>query len=994
MSNRRRKYAPSEREADFLFAFLYAGVIAIVGVLIGVVTLGVSRFQHKEPKDLLAPQIKRGSVSDFVRDVMGLSIVGKLALTIAVIAVLAEVINFFLIVYLWLFSVSVGSESNVIFFIVPLGGMLSLLVAMLVLQRSHIFEGELGHRTLFYDGTIPLVNNERINTVYTIRLPRGMDWNSERSIRFVEQLLYSFAPLLFRVSADDRSISWQVVDLHGRDPEMIENAIRISYPEADVRTAHLSEIEPLHHPQIYRLTLVYRSANPFVFPMKYASDVGDFDPLTSLVSSMNGLVEGERVSTNLFVVGEMADAQKHGERLLRRTTIKPTDYLSINGFRTISTLKSAGLDTVERYAPRDQKVLEEKLRHPLYQAAYIVQVDSPHKDRLLSLAQNLDSQMYGFSRSPYNSFCWHTGIPDGFPWRYLHRTPPDPETLIVELSEQDTMLTEGAIERIWEYAQSDEEKAARKATRLILGGEELALLWHIPDERFAASRIQWLSSRTVPPPTAVIHQEFSDNVLLGYGTSGGKLFPIHLPLKDREKHVRIIGKTGVGKSSLMYDLIMQDIHHGYGVAVIDPHGSLVENILETKLIAEEYERVVVLDLSDRISPPPLNPLRGGLGHVRVGQIVQSIESIYPDTKRYPRTSHYLRTALLTLNADPSATLKDVVRLFTDPVYRETLIRQVDDTELRGTWEEFDRTSDKEQRNITDPIRTRMSPFYSNPDLTPIMCHPDTLDFRAMMQQRKIILISLKMDEERVPETERDLIGALLLSRLQMSGMFEQGSVPYFVYIDEVQRFVTSSLDNMFAEARKFGLSLTVAHQYLEQLQDATQNAIIGNAGASIIFGCSPKDAQVFQPFTRPAFEPDDLVNLDQFTAVVKMQCDGVSQPAFTLLTPLPQVESPKYLVNIPVFRRRLELNPELMNTQSFKSLKSRKSHAISLRNLSRMEYTPKNRDEVNAWLRERYGQTVKLDDQTQFYDTDTSENYPASHIKSSPSEGSGAVTDD
>src|SRR5690606_11892620 len=240
----------------------------------------------------------------------------------------------------------------------------------------------------------------------------------------------------------------------------------------------------------------------------------------------------------------------------------------------------------------------------------------------------------------------------------------------------------------------------------------------------------------------------------------------------------------------------------------------------------------------------------------------------------------------------------------------------------------------------------------------------------------IILVSLKMDEERVPQTERDLIGALLISRLQVSGMYDQGGTPYFVYIDEVQRFVTSSLDNMFAEARKFGLSLTVAHQYLEQLPDTTQNAIIGNAGASIIFACSPKDAQVFQPFTRPAFEIDDIVNLDQFTAVIKMQCDGASQPAFTLLTPLPQLAAIADIANMPTFIRRLQLDPGLIMDQKFESKTDRLKHATSVREKSRANYTQKHREEVNAWLRQRYGLTVKLDDQTQFYDTDTGESSP------------------
>lgn len=976
--SRQRKYAPSEREAEITWVILLGGVIAIIGAVLGVLTFGISRWRSKPPRDLLAPS--SGTFIGLIKELGRTSLKGKIAFLMILGSYLCTVGILLLLVYAIVLAIfNPPLQPNDLFnpVLIPTAVLTALIPVLFAVGwfvgRNVPFLSDASDssvQTLFHDGDVSLVNPEYQNSVYLIRVPRGMEWNSARSLRFVEQLLYSFTPLLFRISADHRSITWQVVDLHGRDPEMIENAIRISYPEADVRRCRIDELEPTTQVPLHRLTLVYRGANPFVFPLKSATEISDFDPLTSIVSAMNGLAEGERISTNLFVVGEVSDAQPYGERLLRRSTIKATDYLSINGFRTIAHLKSTGLDRVDRYVSRDQKVLEEKLRHPLYQALFMVQLDSPDRQRVLALAQNLDSQLYGIANNPYNSLSWYTGMPEGFLWRFVPRTPPDPETLITELTPTDSPLAESAIERIWDYATFEEAKAARQATRLILGAEELALLWHLPDEHFSASRIHWLSSRTVPPPTAVVHQEHSASVQLGFGTSGGKLFPIHLPLKDREKHVRIIGKTGVGKSSLLYDLIMQDIRQGYGVAVIDPHGSLVQSVLETRMSPEEFNRVVVLDLSDPTAPPPLNPLRGGLGHVRVGQIIQSIESIYPDTKRYPRTSYLLRAALLTLNADPAATLKDVVRLFTDADYREHLLQYVDDEELRNTWEEFNRMKESEKRTITEPIRNRMSPFYSNPDLTPIMCHPESLDFRALMRERKIILISLKMDEERVPETERDLIGALLLSRLQMSGMHEHGTIPYFVYIDEVQRFVTSSLDSMFAEARKFGLSLTVAHQYLDQLQDTTQNAIIGNAGASIIFACSPKDAHVFQTYTRPGFETDDIVNLDQFTAVVKMQCDGVSQPAFTLLTPFPQVETPEMLENIPMFRQRLELDPNLLSRQAFKSQRFRENHSEGVRTISRYDYTPMTRDAVIAWLRQRYGRTLKLDDQTQFFDTD------------------------
>ena len=971
MSRRNKKYASSEREAEVAIGLIFRVLIFAFGSVLALVAL-TNYFVGRDEEDLLEP-VKKQSDLTFTFSRLPAPVKDTLSAFIILLPISVLVVYLNQTLRLGMF----GYVASVIVTAVTFLCLVAAIFFFVIFKRDYPdhrafqLHDPSRYQSLFRDGKDVFYDAEQKQnfTTYTIRIPKGTKWNDERSTRLVEQLIYSFAPLLFRIYADDRNIVWQVVDILARESEPIESAIRISYPEADVHVGLPQDLTTPAPKKFYRLTLLYRAVNEFVFPFKYTSDIKDFNPLAAVVSAMNGLQEGERVIYSIFVAGAARHAHERGQQLITKSTITPFDYFSGQGLQRIATLKSLNLDRVDKYVPEDQKVGEEKLKHPLYQSVFMIQVDSEAKERILPLAQNMDSQLYGFARAPYNGLRWYTGIKEDD--EDEKRVAPDPESLILELNGAGHEFSGSIIDRIIRLTESQNEQDARKATRLILGGREIGLLWHLPDETFTASRTRWLSSRTVPPPTTVVYQEATHSVQIGNGTSGGKLFPIHLPLKDRENHVRIIGKTGVGKSTLLHDLIMQDIHNGYGVAVIDPHGSLVQSVLETPMTSEEIDRIVVLDLSDRQSPPPLNPLRGGLGQVRVGQIVQSIERIYPATGKYPRLSYYLRIALLTLNADPAATMKDVVRLFTDAVYRTGLVEQLDDAELLNAWEEFDRMKDGEKRTITEPIRTRMSPFYSNPDLTPIMCHPDTLDFRQMLQERKIILISLKMDEERVPQTERDLIGALLISRIQMAGMYDQGGTPYFVYIDEVQRFIISSLDKMFDEARKFGLSLTVAHQYLEQLPDTTQNAIIGNAGASIIFACSPKDAQVFQPYTRPAFDVDDIVNLDQFTAVVKMQCDGVSQPAFTLLTPLPQVEFPQDIENTPVFRRRLELNPDVMSTQAFKSKAFRQKHARRLREFSRESYTPMKREDVNAWLRARYGQTVKLDDQTQFFDVDT-----------------------
>lgn len=195
----------------------------------------------------------------------------------------------------------------------------------------------------------------------------------------------------------------------------------------------------------------------------------------------------------------------------------------------------------------------------------------------------------------------------------------------------------------------------------------------------------------------------------------------------------------------------------------------------------------------------------------------------------------------------------------------------------------------------------------------------------MMEDNKIILISLDVNEETLHGQERDLLGALLVTQIQIAAMRQSRSTPFFVYIDEVQRFVTTSLSEVLSEARKYGVALTTANQYLGQLTGKTLEAVMGNVGTTIIFACSPEDGQALSHYMKPEFTPDKLVNQDRFVAAVKMQVEAQTQPAFSLLTepPLPYPDD----------------------------WQERESH---LRATSREQYTPMSREAVLEGLKTRY----------------------------------------
>jgi hypothetical protein len=767
-------------------------------------------------------------------------------------------------------------------------------------------------------------------TAYTISLPRSSKWKSEHALALLEQLLSTGSALAFQIVADHDGIRWQVVDVgQALKLDLLEGMIRSVVPDAQI-TTHVDNSGALDYP-FYRYTSFYQQANIFVAPIKHVDDADEVDPLTTLVEAMRGLQPGERITYTVAVRGYSSAAYHKGQELITTSTIHPVQFFSNAGLADAFGKMMAGQDRVEKYVPRDQKVLEDKLRQKLYATALLIQVDSPDPGRLEDLLIHIDTTMTHFTRMPYNALHWVERAPRTFiTWT---ETP--------EEAQQDAVLT---------LAQDWIEGTAPEGYRpptLIFEPRELALLWHLPHERFSAPEILW-GSKAVDVPEAV--KRVNDGVILGMGHQRGRELPVRLSAQDRVTHLNIIGKTGTGKSTLLHHLIHQDIAEGKGLAVIDPHGKLIRDVLQHSIPMEREADVVLLDLANADYPSPLNPLSGLNGYTQTLRVVGIIERLFEGTEHAARMSSYLRAGLLLLQAQPQATMRDLGRLFLDDAYRERLLQKVEDPETQDFWDlQYNTLSPAMQRQLADPILNRIRPFYANPYLYPILCHPDSLDFRALMQSRKILLISLEMDEDIVPRQERDLLGALIVSRLQMSGMKIPTDEPFYLYIDEVQRFVTSSLHEVFSEARKYGLSFITAHQFLGQLSGKTLDAVMGNVGTTVMFGCSPDDAQALAAYTKPQFTPQDLVNLNRFEAAVKLQVNGQTQPAFSLRTLEPiEIE---------------EGAPDPAERES------------AIRQAAIRHYTPKRREEVLTWLKQRYPrQSVKradASDEETFYESKT-----------------------
>ena len=766
--------------------------------------------------------------------------------------------------------------------------------------------------------------------VYTISLPKGGAWDTERAHSLMEHLAHELGKITFRIVAESDRIVWQLLDMRIlAEPSFITRCVLTFYPEAEVDVSRYS------HPELptpaWRWVDLYRLTGDHYVPIKYVSDLKHSDPMDALVQAMSGLEEGERIIYTLHIQG-VADAaeKKRLKKKVTRSTLHPLRFLSYEGIGSVIADVTMGQTRTSRYVPEQQKLFENRLNyHTLYNAYLMLQVDGPDGETVAQRVDGLASILFNQFGSDFNAFVRLTDETAGgvaaFDFQEIRNADDGKETSIIGLM--------GA------WAEGRDQSHAR--IRALLSTWELASLWHLPHQGCTASEIGWSAGRRVRAAAALLKNR--EGVLIGDNVFAGKQSPIYLRDGDRDSHINIVGKTKVGKSTLMHNLIHQDIASGKGVGVVDPHGKLVSDILRASIPDERMDDVVVIDIANEAYPPPLNPIAvpGRRGRAAAGRVMAVLDKIYGGFGSTPRIADTLSAALVTLWLEETPTVRDVTRLFDNLEYRYSLLNQLDDLVTEEFWDRFGNLSPSRQDELAYPVVYRMRNFYGNPSLYPVMCHPDALDLAGLIRDGKVVLVSLRADEEKVPPREQRLLGAVIVSQLQMAAMKSGAGAggqdggsegasrrpPFHLYIDEAQAFVTTALDEMFPEARKFGLYLTVAHQFLGQLRGKTLESVMGNVGTTIVFQTGPDDARALAPYYGPEFGPEDLMNLDLHEAAVKMRLGGQTLPAYGLAT-----------------------RPKPGDTDSQEA----KEREASIRQRSIERYTPKAREEVLGWLKARY----------------------------------------
>jgi len=435
----------------------------------------------------------------------------------------------------------------------------------------------------------------------------------------------------------------------------------------------------------------------------------------------------------------------------------------------------------------------------------------------------------------------------------------------------------------------------------LLNAEEMTSLFHLPLRWTETPNIDWLTAKHAPAPS----QLPEEGIILGHNIYRGVVKDIRIKRADRRRHTYIIGKSGVGKSQLMAGMAIQDIINGEGVCLIDPHGDLVSDVLR-RIPPERADDVILFSPSDMERPLALNLLEYDPRYPEqktfvINEMIKIFDKLY-DLKATggPIFEQYMRNAMLLIMDDPASgsTLMEIPKVLADPVFRRLKLDRCKDPTVVDFWrKEAEKAGgDAALANIVPYVTSKLTSFISNDTMRPIIGQQmSSFNLRDIMDNKKILLIDLT--KGLVGELNAHLLGMILVGKILMAAL-SRADQPlemrkdFYLYIDEFQNFTTDSICSILSEARKYGLNLIIAHQYLGQLvvhgkDTAIRDAVFGNVGTWILFKIGSEDAAVMEKEFAPVFNQYDLINIEKFTAYLKLLIDNTAARPFSVATPWP-----------------------------------------------------------------------------------------------------------
>jgi len=703
------------------------------------------------------------------------------------------------------------------------------------------------------------------STLLQVALPR----DNEIKIDAAEQLFASFASLhQSGFLTPQPSLSLEIVGMPGdirfyvstpnKFKDFVEKQINGAYPDAEI--IEVTEEKSLKEGFIvgndYNIFAQdakvafasLRLKNADYLPIKLYKDLAT-DPLSSITSILAKMTEGEGAAIQIMISPADDKWKKHGKAHVSETK-----------------KNEANPETAKYSAdPKELEGIESSVSKPGFNTVVRVVVSSSTKESAeahLSNIVNVFSQFSGLNSFTKNKIRMKKNFMKEFIYRYM---PMQGHTAI--------MTT-----------------------------EELATLYHFPNKSIETPHIFWINSKRAPAAAQIP----TTGLFLGKSSYRGLARDVFIERDDRRRHMYIIGKTGTGKTEFLKQMILQDIQGGEGVGVIDPHGDLIEDLLQV-IPPERAEDVILFDPSDTTRPMGLNMLEANTEeekHYMVSSIIGLMYKLYDPNQTGiigPRFEHAIRNAMLTVMSRPGSTFIEVVRVMTDAKFVQELLPEVKDPIVRRYWtDQIAQTADFHKSEVLDYTVSKFGRFVTNRTMRNIIGQSQSaFNFRDVMDNQKILLINLS--KGKIGEENSSFLGLILVPKILISAMSRQ-NMPmdqrkdFFLYVDEFQNFATPDFAQILSEARKYRLNLIVANQFIGQMEEEIKNAIFGNVGTLTSFRVGVTDANYLQHEFQPTFNEADLINIDRFNAYMRTVVNGEPVPPFSLDT-TKDMEKEKTIMN-------------------------------------------------------------------------------------------------
>ena len=636
---------------------------------------------------------------------------------------------------------------------------------------------------------------------------------------------------------------------------------------------------------------IYLEKN-YGFPVKTFQRLTS-DPLNNVVNSLSKIGKDEGAAVQIMIRPRKDGWQKKGRDVAEKkfhhkdkkglSMLNPLTWfkgffdLLIKGEKGVSNMDADGVTT--RTTPvtdEEVKAMEEKNSKPGFETIIRVVASAQTKRKAADYATGLKNSFAQYAFSNNNSFrtsYWHSNktLIKNFVFRHFRRHW-----------------------LLW---------VMRK--KMVFCSEELASMWHLPNIRFNKyPKIAWQNFKIAPAPSNLP----TEGLLIGHNIFRGEKKEVRMKNEDRFRHFYVIGQTGTGKSSIMQLMARQDFHDGKGLCVVDPHGSLVEDLMPY-IPRERADDVIYFNPADVERPMGLNLLEGKSAEERdliALDAMNMMVKMFGNEIFGPRIQDYFRNGCLTLMEDEEegGAITDLVKLFTDEEWQKYKVSKVSNPIVKAFWEkQMAQTGQREKQEMIPYFAAKFGQFYTNTLIRNIVGQTKSaFDIGECMNNGKILLVNLS--KGLVGDINSQLLGMIFVNKIQVAAMRRQRQSKaerkdFFLYIDEFQNFVTESIESILSEARKYRLGLVLAHQYIDQLEKddkmsgktSLKGAIFGNVGTMMFYKIGPQDAEVCAKEMAPVFSEQDLVNMDAFKGSMKLCIEGKPSRPFSIDVPRPWLDT-------------------------------------------------------------------------------------------------------